>query len=158
ELGVAGAVVHEYLSDEAADLALEPVLHRAAEEPDLAAVELEVRNHTSPSGAQDTLRRAVAELQRGRHLRTQLDEAMVKIRHPDLERVRHRSPVEVVQHVVDEAELRIEEKRALDAAAFRVAEPKRDGVRERVAGARLEAGTRGARSDGFGPLGARDKT
>ena len=48
------------------------------------------------------LRRQPAHLQLGRDRRAQLDEPVIEERARDLERVRHRRAVEVVEHVVDE--------------------------------------------------------
>ena len=50
------------------------------------------------------------ELQIARDRRRELDELVVEERHSDLEGVRHRRSVEVVQHVVREGELGVEEQ------------------------------------------------
>ena len=46
--------------------------------------------------------------------RAELDELVVEERHADLERARHRGAVEVGEHVVDEAEPRVEVERGLE--------------------------------------------
>ena len=47
-------------------------------------------------------------LSEARDAGAELDDVVVEERHPDLERVRHRRAVEVVEHVVHQAELRVE--------------------------------------------------
>ena len=73
---------------------------------------------------------------------------MVEIRDADLEGVRHRRPVEVVQHVVDEVELPVEEERAAepsgagaaDSVCERLVEHRRRDSGE-IADGRIAAGT-----------------
>ena len=65
------------------------------------------------------------DLEAARDRGAELDELVVEERHPHLERMRHRGAVEVVEHVVDERELRVEIQRLRERIAV---EPGGEGV------------------------------
>ncbi len=68
--------------------------------------------HEAARGAlQEVLRVQPPHLQVRRDRRAVLDDLVVEERHAHLERVRHRHPVEVVEHVVRQGELRVDEER-----------------------------------------------
>ena len=94
-----------------------------AEEADLRPVENGLRNEPTGGRPQNRLGRAAGQLERDRHSRTQLDEAVVEKRDAHLEGARHRGPIEVVEHVVDEAQLRVQDERARQPMTRRAVDP-----------------------------------
>ena len=79
--------------------------------PGLRLVDDPVGDQAARDLLEEVLGRAAVDLERGRDRGCKLDDLVVEKRHPHLERVRHRYAVGVVEHVVDEPELRVEEER-----------------------------------------------
>jgi len=94
------------------------------------------------------------DLERCGHSCAELDKAIVEERDANLERVRHRGAVEVVEHVVDEVELTVEHERALDAGAPGSVELRGERPRSTSGATFLRAPRGGGVTGRFGPLGA----
>ena len=104
----------------------------AAEETDLRPVEHHVGDDSPGGLAEEVLRVRLAASGSTGNLGAELDDVVVEERDADLERVRHRRPVEVVEHVVDEAELAVQHERPLDVPGVRRRQPIRDQPVERA--------------------------
>ncbi len=97
--------------DHSLRLAVEPAADGVAEEPDLLLLDDPTRNQVASCDTQQMLPRQPFHLEAVRHRCAELDDLVIEERHPHLERVRHRRPVEVVEHVVHESQLLEEEQR-----------------------------------------------
>ena len=80
-------------------------------EADLTLVYHPIGNKPARGFSEDVLGAETMYLETGRNASAQLDELVVEEGNTDLERVRHRRSIEVVQHVVDEAQLRVDVER-----------------------------------------------
>src|SRR5690242_16441012 len=122
DLRVARVWAEEVVADRPTRLRTEPRVDRVVEEADLRLVDDPIRNESADRMLEHVLRVEPMHLVLRRDRGAVLDEMMIEKRHANLQRVRHRCPVEVMEHVVDEAELAIEVERIRKYPASYVAE------------------------------------
>jgi hypothetical protein len=132
ELRVARARVEQDVAHHAADLTLEPTVDRPAEKPHLRPVDDVVRNAPARDRTEDVLCLVPAQLEPRRHARAELDDPMIEVRDAHLQRMGHRRPIDVMEHVVGEAELGVEHESALHPSARRAVESLVDRLLQNV--------------------------
>src|SRR4051794_36684183 len=127
ELRVMRVGTEQVVAHDAAGLGLEPAVDSRTEEADLRLVDDPVRDQTPHGSLEDVLAGLqTTNLVLGRNRRRILDDLVVEERHPNFERVRHRTAVEVMDHVVDEGELPVQVERCRDGLVRETVEARAD--------------------------------